>query len=262
MGEEIKNIILTQIRKDSLSNLLKKGERYDGRKEDEYREMKVHKGVIGTAEGSALANIGETKVLAAVKFDIMTPFPDRPEEGVFITNAELLPLASPDFESGPPRENAIELARVVDRGIRSAGAIDMSNFFIEEGKVLGVFLDLYVLDHSGNLIDTAALAGMAAFLDAKFPKIEDGKIISGEDAGELKILETPLSTTFIKVGEHILCDPSKDEEYAMDSRLNIAGSNEHLFGMQKGGAGSFTKEEVLEMVERSFSHTKKMRKLI
>jgi len=51
-----------------------------------------------------------------------------------MTNLELLPLASPMFESGPPREDAVELARVVDRGIRESESIDLSKLCITPGE--------------------------------------------------------------------------------------------------------------------------------
>ena len=76
---------------------------------------------------------------------------------------ELIPLASPDFESGPPREKAIELARVVDRGIRESETIDMAKLCITpEEKVWIVFIDVHVLDYDGNLFDACSLAASAA----------------------------------------------------------------------------------------------------
>ena len=47
---------------------------------------------------------------------------------------ELVPFASPMFESGPPREDAIELARVVDRGIRHSEIVDKKKLCITPGK--------------------------------------------------------------------------------------------------------------------------------
>jgi exosome complex component RRP42 len=80
--------------------------------------VKITKGIIPNAEGSAMAELGDTKVLCGVKIDVMKPYADRPTEGVFTVQAEFLPLAHPEFESGPPKEGSIELSRVVDRGIR------------------------------------------------------------------------------------------------------------------------------------------------
>jgi exosome complex component RRP42 len=71
---------------------------------------------VKNAEGSAEVRLGKTLAIAGVKTSIGTPFADTPDMGVMIVNAEFLPIASPTFEPGPPDENAIELARVIDRG--------------------------------------------------------------------------------------------------------------------------------------------------
>ena len=94
-------------------------------------------------------------------------------------NAELVPLASPTYEPGPPDETSIELARIVDRGIRESKAIDTEKLCIEPGKkVFVVFVDVYVLNHDGNLIDAAALAAMSALMNTKMPnyEIKDGEV--------------------------------------------------------------------------------------
>ena len=55
--------------------------------------------------------IGETVVITGVKMIPGTPYPDSPDEGTISVGAELMPMASPEFEVGPPREAAIELYR-------------------------------------------------------------------------------------------------------------------------------------------------------
>jgi exosome complex RNA-binding protein Rrp42 (RNase PH superfamily) len=51
------------------------------------------------------------------------PYPDRPSEGVFAVSVELGPMASPEFEAGRPSEAAVELARVLERGLKQSGAL-------------------------------------------------------------------------------------------------------------------------------------------
>lgn len=261
MGEDLKDIVLSHSRKEPILNLLKSGKRIDGRELLEYREMDIQKGVIENAEGSALAKIGKTQVLAAIKFDISTPYSDRPDEGTMISSAEFLQLAHPTFESGPPGEDAIELARIVDRGIRSAEILDFKSFFIEEGKALTLYLDLYIIDNSGNLIDTAGLAAAAALTDTKIPKVENGKIIRGEYSKELNPKTLPVPNTFVKIGNHWLLDSLIEEEYVSDTRITITTTEDHVCSMQKGH-GKLTKEELLNNINISFNIGKDIRKML
>ena len=105
--------ITPNLMKGYLEELASKGKRIDGRDFDEFREIKVESGIIGTADGSAMATIGKTKVICGVKCVLGTPYPDSPDKGAMMTSVELAPLASLGFEAGPPRENSVELARVV-----------------------------------------------------------------------------------------------------------------------------------------------------
>ena len=158
------------IKRDYIYKLAEQGKRIDGRGFDEYRKIEIETGIITKAEGSARVKIGNTQVMAGVKMDVGEPYSDSPDSGVMTTAAELIPMASPDFESGPPRENAIELARVVDRGIRESGIIEVDKLCIEPGeKVWIVFIDLHILDYDGNLFDAASLAALAALSTAVFP---------------------------------------------------------------------------------------------
>ena len=117
--------MISKLTKRSLEEFLKTGERFDGRKVDDFRKVKIELGVSEKAEGSALVTLGETQIAAGIKLDVGEPFPDTPEQGVLITNAELTAMSSEIFEPGPPGENAIEVARVVDRCIREAEVIDL-----------------------------------------------------------------------------------------------------------------------------------------
>ncbi|MEM3555839.1 MAG: exosome complex protein Rrp42 [Candidatus Micrarchaeia archaeon] len=254
--------ILDEIKKDYVTDLIRRNKRPDERGFFEYRPCSVEKGIFDSAEGSARVKLGKTQVVAGVKIELGTPFKDRPDEGVLSTTAELLPLASPTFEPGPPDEGAIELARIVDRGIRSSNAIDLTSLFLEEDKVLMVYVDIYVLDHDGNLIDASALAAMAALLDTKLPKVEGDQLIRNERTERLKVTQKVVTCTFSKINSAIVLDPGLDEEKATDSRLTIATTPEYVCAIQKGGRGSFTKEELLNLVDVSFEKGNELRKLL
>lgn len=260
MGEE-KDIIMARSKKEILLNTLRKGQRFDERPPGSYRPIEIHKGVIPNAEGSALVKIGNTQVLVGVKFDMATPFADRPTEGVLVTGAELLPLASSSFEPGPPSENSIELARIVDRAIRSSEIVDLKSFFVEEGKVLALYIDIYVLDHHGNFIDAALLAATAALTITRMPKVENGKIVRGESVGPLPLRCKPVSTTLVKIGDYWLLDPLRDEEQAMDGRITIATTDKEICAIQKG-KGSLSQDELSGSLQVAFKRGAELRALL
>ncbi len=252
------------IRADKVLSDLKQGIRPDSRALDEYRKIQVFKNISQNADGSARVKIGNTDVLCGIKMEPLKPYPDSPDEGTISVMTELLALASPDFEAGPPSEESIELARVVDRALREGKVVDFKTLCIKEGELVWtVFVDLYVLNHDGNLFDACSIAGLVSLTEARIPKLEDNKVIRGEYAKKLKLNSNPLLNTFVKAANAIVCDPILEEEKVMDARLSI-GVTEHdiICAMQKGGFGALSQEEVNNCIDLSFKNAKVIRKLL
>ncbi|MEF8848998.1 MAG: exosome complex protein Rrp42 [Candidatus Thermoplasmatota archaeon] len=254
--------ITSSIKRDYLINLAKKGKRTDGRKFNEYREINIEPDYISNAEGSAKVEIGNTQVVAGIKIDLGEPYPDTPNEGVMTTAAELIPLASPNFEPGPPREDAVELARVVDRGIRESNVIDFEKLCIEPGeKIWIVFIDLHILDYDGNLFDACSLAALAALYKSTVP-VEKFDELEGENF-PLPMKEPPISCTSIKFDDAVVMDASLDEEDIAEARLTVStDKNGDIRAMQKGLNGSFTVDEIKKVIKDSIDNGKKLRKIL
>jgi exosome complex component RRP42 len=251
-----------------VKQVVQRGKRIDGRPMDKYRDIVIEPGCIPYAEGSARVRLGDTEVVAGIKVEPGTPFSDTPDEGVMMVGVEFVPLASPSFEAGPPSEEAVEVARVVDRAIRESKVIDFKKLCIKAGeKVWMVFVDIDVMDDGGNLIDACSLAALSALTHAKVPALdEEGKVKQGEYSGKLPIDGKPLCTTFVKIGDEIMADPSLPETHALEARLTVGtfekDGHVKLCSMQKGGAVGFTFEELETMIHMAEEKGKELRKLI
>ena len=250
--------------KEHLLKALGKNIRYDGRKLKEYRAITLKYDISKSAEGSASVKIGDTEVLVGVKLAVETPYPDTPNKGNLMVNAELRPLSSPKFEPGPPGDQAIELARVVDRGIREAKAIDVRKLCIKEGeKVWGVIIDICSLNDDGNLFDAAALGTIAALKNARFPKVDEKFIIdygARTDKG-LPLVTEPVAITIVKIGDKLIVDPLPDEEGMIDARLTVAVTEHNeICALQKGGEMPLSVEEISDMVALALEKAPELRK--
>lgn len=254
-----------QSSKEHIIAALHKGVRLDGRKNDEFRPVTIEVGFINTAEGSARVRCGDTEVLAGVKMGMGKPYPDTPDKGVLMVNAELLPLSSPLFEQGPPTHEAIELARVIDRGIRESKTIDDKALCIEPGvSVWMANVDICPLNTDGNLIDVGALAAIAALKDAKMPSIVDGKAdYKHRTEDRLPVNGLPLPITVIKIGDVLLVDPTAAELAAADSRLTVTTEeNGKLCALQKGGEGTLLASDIEAMLDLAIAKAKELRKIL
>lgn len=256
--------MISDITKESIAEFLAQGKRFDDRDIDEFRDVTIETDVVDKAEGSAMVSLGDSRVIVGVKMSVGTPFPDTPDKGVLITNTELTPLSSDEFEPGPPGEDATEIARVVDRAIREAGIIDLEKLCIEEGEAVWmVFIDIYTLNANGNLFDAGALGAMAALMTAKMPKYEDERVNYEERDGPLPVKGKAVSATLAKIGETIIVDPTRKEEKALDARLTVGVNQDgNIVSLQKGGDGGLTDAELEEMLDRALKHSEKLLKAL
>ena len=256
--------IITRVKQKQIAQLIASEKRGDGRGMRDYREMKIEQGLIEKAEGSARVLLGKTEVVVGVKVETGEPFPDTPNDAVMTVNAELTPLASPAFEAGPPDEDSIELARIVDRGIRESKAINTEKLVIEAGKkVFVVFIDLYVLNHDGNLIDASALAAMSALINTKMAnyEIKDGELKVKPGYEQLPIRKHPITVTTAKIGDKLVVDPNAEEEQVMDARISFAIDDDgNICAIQKGGSGYFEPQQIIEAAKIAKEKAKELRK--
>ena len=259
------NRIMPNLQVEKIESYLKEGKRLDGRGVSDYRELVVEDGISKNSASAVRVKLGKTEVLAGVHLALATPYPDSQDQGTFMTSAELHPMASNDFDIGRPGINAVELARVIDRGIRESGFIDFKGLCIEKGeKVWQVFVDIIAINDDGNLLDVAGLAALIALGRARMPiyNKEENKVDGYDDKKGIPLDKDVLSfsMTLHKVGDKMIMDVGKEEEAVSKFRLTVAvGDNKgepRITAMQKGKAGTIGSEDmetILKMVESKWT---------
>ena len=238
---------------ERIKQLLSLGKRLDSRKPEEFRELKIEKNISKKAEGSVRVNLGKTEVIVGVKFEASEPYADSPNKGNLMVTAEMSPISSERYESGPPTIKAIEWARVTDRGLRESGFIDFEKLCIIEGeKVWTVMVDIYAINDDGNLMDAAMIGAIAALKIAKLPKYDEE---SGKGVFELTEVGIPLTdkipypVSVYKVGEGLLIDPTIEEEDFSEARVSTASSNGIISSVQKSNSSPIEAEKMKEVFE-------------
>ncbi|MGM5481155.1 MAG: exosome complex protein Rrp42 [Nanobdellota archaeon] len=250
--------------KEHFIKSLQEDVRYDARGKLDFRDINIETEMFNTAEGSAKITCGDTEVIAGIKLSLGKPFPDRPDEGVLMVGCELLPIAHPSIESGPPGIDAIEIGRVIDRGIRESGAVDVKKLCVEEGeKVWMISIDIVPLNHDGNIIDLGGLAALAALKTMKFPEVTDEGNIDYKKSTDkgVELKEMPIPVTVCKIGDHFIVDPSKTEEGLLDARITVTSLDEkRICSLQKGGDVGMTLDEIKQAFDLALEKAQGLRK--
>jgi len=258
--------VIPRLKQEIMKKMVEQGVRIDGRGLSNYRELGINVSVVKTADGSSIVSLGNTKVIAGVKVEVGKPFEDTPDEGALIVNLEIAPTASPDVEPGPPDENSIEIARIVDRAIRHSGFLDFKSLSIVTGKhAWFLWVDIYVLNHDGNLVDAATIAAVAALMSTTLPKVEldpAGNILridrSNRTQLSLNIDKMPLTITHVKMGNLIIIDPTREEEDLSDGMYVIGVAGGNVVAIQKV-IGAFTRDEINYMINDSINQYLKLK---
>ena len=246
-------IIVEHLRKQQMWEAISKGKRLDGRNLDDIRPLEIELDIIKKANGSAKVKLGNSEVIAGVKIETGEPFEGLENKGALIVSAEVLPTASPYIEPGPPDEETVELARVVDRGIRESEMIDLDKLVLVPGKIVyTIFVDCSIINADGNLFDATSYAVVSALASSKIPifEMQDGKVVHTGNSQDPPVTTIPVSITAIRIGEAVILDPTSEEEACMNARITITtNSNGDYTAIQKGSTGAFTVEQIKKAAE-------------
>lgn len=239
---------LTVNEKRFIETALSSGIRIDGRNPFEYRKLSIK---FGREDGSSEVQLGQTHIMGFVTGQLVQPYRDRPNEGTLSIFTEFSPMADPSFETGRPSESAVELGRIVDRGLRESRAVDTESLCVLAGKLVwAIRIDLHILDNGGNLVDAANIAALASLLTFRRPECSLG----GEDGLEvivhppeereplpLIIHHLPIAVTFgfFSSESLLVIDPTHHEEAVMVGKMTATlNANGDVCAIQKpGGEG-------------------------
>ncbi|KAG9450946.1 hypothetical protein H6P81_010911 [Aristolochia fimbriata] len=146
--------------------------RPDTRPLTQCRDTSVALGPVASADGSALAKIGCTTMLAGIKLEVMTPAAESPNDGCIAIEFHMPPICSAIVRPGRPAEVAPVISKQLTDAILSSGMINLKELSLICGKAAWMaYLDVYCLDSDGSLFDAALLAAVAAFSHLQIPLV-------------------------------------------------------------------------------------------
>lgn len=235
--------------------------RVDGRGLFEYRNITVK---FGREDGSSDVQLGQTHVMGFVTAQLVQPYRDRPNEGSLSIFTEFSPMADPSFEVGRPGESAIELGRIIDRGLRESRAVDTESLCVLAGKLVwSIRVDLHIIDNGGNLVDASNIAALAALLTFRRPECtlggEDGQevIVHPPEVREplpLIVHHLPIAVTYAFFGDenHVAIDPTHNEEAVMGGRMTATlNTNGDVCAIQKAGRVGVMQSDIMRCLRHA-----------
>ncbi|CAG9537563.1 unnamed protein product [Cercopithifilaria johnstoni] len=249
-------------------NSFKHNVRIDGRKCDEFREVKV---IVGSELGSCLVMLGETKVSAQVSCSLVEPSATRGNMGTVDVQVNMSPMASPDYEDGRLGSKGLELMRILELLYRNCGVIDLESLCLRTFKqVWQIRIDVHVLASDGSLVDCACIASLTALAHFRRPDVSvlpDSIIIHDNDEKipiPLNIYHMPICVTFgITSDGHNIIDPTDKEEQCLRGSLIVATNKRHeICALHQSGNFFLSEQLIVQCVDRAIQRAVDVSELI
>jgi len=213
--------------------------RADGRAYDELRPIKIIPGFQSFAEGSALIELGQTRVLCSVSVEERVPNFLRGDGGGWITaEYSMLPRAT---VTRTPRDSS--LGRVAGRSQEIQRLIGRSLRAVTDLTALGVrtlTVDCDVLQADGGT-RTAAITGSYVALYQALQTLTNMGILSS-----IPLKSAVAATSVGIVHSYMLLDLCYDEDFRAEVDFNVVMTSQGKFVEVQGTAEGkpFTKEAI------------------
>jgi ribonuclease PH len=188
--------------------------RIDGRAPADLRPLKVALGYLEWAEGSALLEVGKTRVLAAASYEPKVPrFLAGSGSGWVTAVYSMLPRSTAvrtprEVQSGRPSGRTQEIQRLVGRSLRSVTALEQMG----EGTL---WVDCDVLQADGGTRTASITAGYLAVAQAVSRLTEAGTLKPG-------VLRDSVAAVSVGiVGDELLLDLCYEEDARAEVDFNV-----------------------------------------
>lgn len=253
-------------------------QRADGRGLHTMRNIRLS---FARSEGKASAEVqlGRTRALAVVSCEVIPPYPDRPTEGLLSFSVELSKMAEESVGAQRSPPIAIEIARIIEREFKDTQALDSEALCIVAGeKVWQLRVDIFLLDHGGNLTDAAALAAVAALQHFRLPEVTvegDHVVVHHSDEREalpLALHHAPVCLTFAlfedsapqkQRRQHFVLDPTDIEEEGMNGRITYAlNAQKEICALHKDGGAPVSADTLLSCLQMAATKVSELHKML
>jgi ribonuclease PH len=222
----------------------KGGGRFDGRALDQLRPVTITPRFSKHAEGSALIEVGDTKVLCTVSVeDRVPPFLKGKGEGWITSEYGMLPRATTtrmqrESSKGAPSGRTQEIQRLIGRSLRAV--VDM--------RALGertLWVDCDVIQADGGTRTASITGAFVALVEALRGMKQHGML-----SGDLPLTDFVAATSVGRVGGKILLDLAYEEDSAAEVDMNIVKTGRGRFVEIQGTAEKtpFDEQEMQQLL--------------
>lgn len=207
--------------------------RSDGRRPDQLRLVQISPGYLKTAAGSALIEMGDTKVLCTVSsVDGVPPFLAGTGKGWLTAEYSMLPGSSTRRVTREPNSRAREIQRLIGRSLRAV--VDL-----EQIGERTLYVDCDVIQADGGTRTASITGAYVALVEALQTR-----------QGAVPVAQVAAVSVGV-VGDHSLLDLCYEEDSRAETDMNVvmtgSGGIVEVQGTAEGCP--FTRAQAIELLD-------------
>ncbi len=217
--------------------------RSDGRRVDELRAVRITPNFMPYAEGSALIEMGQTRVICTASFeDRVPPFRRNTGQGWLTAEYSMLPRATTQRTAretgrGGPSGRTHEIQRLIGRSLRAVADLSL----LGERTLT---LDCDVLQADGGTRTASITGAYVAFILACRRLLRAGKITRLPITGEV----AAVSVGIVKTTALLDLKYDEDSQAAVDMNVVCTGDGRFIELQGTAEGEPFTREEMDELL--------------
>ena len=156
--------ILSNNEESFMNKCVEQGLRIDGRKLNEYRDIKID---FGLNPGSVGVCLGKTRCYVTINCELSTPNYSKPNEGIIEYKATF-----PNYLN-KSQYDSHELTTIIEKGIKQSNAIDLESLCVlANEKVWIISVNICIIQMDGNIIDCANIGVISALKHHRRPDVQ------------------------------------------------------------------------------------------
>lgn len=239
------------------TQLVLKGNRADGRKLEDVREIKLETDAIRTADSSSLVKLGNTSLVCGCIAKLIKNHDETDDDEVFRIHVELPPICSTP-NANRSQNIAQLLNRTLNNILEDSNCLRKQDLCIDKADAHWlVDVEVICLNYDGSLLDAALMAILSALKSLT---------LSSEMHDDIKLQfnAIPTCSSFAMLADRIICDPNSEEEAVAQSTFSVVidATDNRLCHINKVGGKSLPNSDLCKCIQLAKNRAKKFKELI
>lgn len=239
------------------AQLVDKGQRADGRKLRETRDLKLETDAIKTADSSSLVKFGSTSLVCGCICRLVNQGTESSEK--INIKVELPPICSGPTDNKSQLTEHL-LTRTLKNILYDSNCIDEQSLIVDEiDSYWSIDIEVICLNYDGSILDAALVAILSSL--KRLTLTDKSKPVANR---VITINSIPICLSFALIANYVISDPTSEEERIAETMFSISvdASENELCHINKLGGKAVPNKTIFDCLELTKTRAQEIKKVL